>query len=74
MFFNLSNSLCRTRPSLVLVETKFRNYTVLLLAIAMYASHALLQTPWIPRNVLIDHEPAERTVDSFDSGVGRSVA
>ena len=41
-----------------------------LLAVTMDAAHALLQPHGIPRDVVIDHQPAELQVDAFAGGFG----
>ena len=43
---------------------------ILLLAVAVDAAHALLQAHGIPRDVVIDHQPAELQVDAFAGGLG----
>ena len=43
---------------------------VLLLAVAVDAAHALLEPHRIPRDVVVDHEPAELEVDAFAGGLG----
>ena len=37
----------------------------MLLAVAVDAPHALLQPHRVPRDVVVDHEPAELEVDAF---------
>jgi len=44
---------------------EIENETVLFLAVAVDAAHALLQPDGIPRDVVVDHEPAELEVDAF---------
>ena len=38
---------------------------VLLLTVTMDTAHALLQTGGVPRDVVVDHEPAELEIDSL---------
>ena len=42
----------------------------MLLAVAVDAAHPLLQAHRVPRDVVVDHEPAELEVDAFAGGLG----
>ena len=44
---------------------------VVLLAVAVDAAHPLLQPHRVPRDVVVDHEPAELEVDPFARRLGR---
>ena len=55
----------------MLVEHEVEDEAVFLLTVTMDAAHALLQPHGIPRNVIVDHEPAELQVDAFAGGLGR---
>jgi hypothetical protein len=43
---------------------------VVLLEIAMDAAHALLEAGGVPRDVIVDHDPAELEIDALAGGVG----
>ena len=47
-----------------------KDETVLLLTVTVDSAHALLQPNGIPRDVIIDHQPAELEIDTFTSGFG----
>ena len=42
---------------------------VLLLAVPVDAAHPLLQPHRVPRDIVVDHEPAELKVDAFSGGL-----
>ena len=65
-----SKSFWSTRPSRVFVGDEVEDEAVLLLAVAVDAAHALLQPHRVPRDVVVDHEPAELEVDAFAGGFG----
>jgi len=46
------------------------NQAVLSLAIAVDATHPLLETHGVPRDVVVDHQPAELKVDALAGGLG----
>ena len=52
-------------------RNKIENEAVLLLAVTVDAAHALFKPDRIPRNVVVDHQPAELKVDAFAGGLGR---
>ena len=44
---------------------------VMLLAVTVDAAHALLESCRVPRQVIVDHQPAELEIDPFACRVGR---
>ena len=53
-------------------RNEIANEAILFLPVTVDAPHALLQPDGIPRNVVIDHEPAKLQVDAFARRLGRN--
>src|SRR5579871_11805 len=49
---------------------EIENEAITILAVPVDAAHALLKPNRIPRDVVIDHQPAELQVDAFAGGLG----
>ena len=49
---------------------EIEDQAVLFLAVTVDAAHALLQPHRVPRDVVVDHQPAELQVDAFARGFG----